>query len=290
MALSDSALATIAPLRPSEIGDANALVCEAGWNQVDADWRIFLELGRAYGVRNRDGCVVATAATLPHAGAFAWISMVLVSKDYRRQGLATRLMRRCIDDLTADGIVPVLDATPDGREVYRALGFQDSWGYQRLVLQKPPAFSPAASEAIELRSIDDAIWPALCAYDAAAFGARREALIAGLRGRLPAAEHYALRNGKLVGFMLGRDGRTNNHLGPLIADDDAVAIALLRRALPAVPPPIYLDFADAKSSVREWIQDTGFTVQRPFTRMLLGTNERFDDVARTYAVAGPEFG
>jgi hypothetical protein len=31
-------------------------------------------------------------------------------------------------------------------------------------------------------------------------------------------------------------------------------------------------------------------VQRPFTRMLLGRDRSFDDVARTYAVIGPEFG
>ena len=58
--------------------------------------------------------------------------MVLVAGDYRRRGLATRLMRRAMDDLAAAGLVPVLDATPDGRAVYRALGFQDSWGFHRL--------------------------------------------------------------------------------------------------------------------------------------------------------------
>ena len=34
----------------------------------------------------------------------------------------------------------------------------------------------------------------------------------------------------------------------------------------------------------------GFAAQRPFTRMLHRTSVRFGDVARTYAVVGPEFG
>src|SRR5712691_12273111 len=113
----------IGTLAPEELGDAAALVREAGWNQVAADWRIFLELGTVYAVRTGAGRVIATAATLPYGGRFAWISMVLVAGEYRRCGLASRLMRRCIDDLGAAQLVPVLDATPAGHEVYRALGF-----------------------------------------------------------------------------------------------------------------------------------------------------------------------
>ena len=104
--------------------DAEALVAEAGWNQVAADWRIFLDLGTVYAVR-ADGRVIATAATLPYGGRFAWISMVLVAAAHRRHGLATRLLHRCIADITAAGLVPVLDATPAGRAVYAPLGFQE---------------------------------------------------------------------------------------------------------------------------------------------------------------------
>ena len=45
-----------------------------------------------------------------------------------------------------------------------------------------------------------------------------------------------------------------------------------------------------KPGVRAFLEAAGFTVQRPFTRMLLGRDKSFDDVARTYAVIGPEFG
>jgi Predicted acetyltransferase len=119
-----------APLRPSEIADAQALVAEAGWNQTAADWQAFLDYGKVQAIRAQ-GRVVATAATLPY-GAFGWISMVLVTAAFRRQGLAARLMRGAIDDLVDAGLVPVLDATPAGREVYRKLGFADTWGFARL--------------------------------------------------------------------------------------------------------------------------------------------------------------
>src|SRR5262245_62002244 len=103
-------------MAPSEIGrleladlpDAQALVAEAGWNQVAADWRTFIDFGTVYAVRD-GGRVIATAATLPYGGRCAWISMVLVAASHRRQGLATRLLHRCIADIKSAGLVPVLD-------------------------------------------------------------------------------------------------------------------------------------------------------------------------------------
>jgi len=277
-------------LSPSELADAGALVAEAHWNQLAADWRIFIAQGHVYAVQTAQGRIVATAATLPHGSRFAWVSMVLVAGEYRRRGLATQLMRRAVDDLTAAGLVPLLDATPDGREVYRRLGFADSWGLQRLVRREPRAVPFVAPTGVAIRAIVDADWPALVAYDAAAFGAERGAMLAGLRGRLPAAELIATRDGRVVGFALGRDGRLAAQIGPLTADDDDIARALAACALDRLDGPVFVDLADAKSELRSYLDISGFSVARPFTRMVYGTSTRFDDAARTYAVAGPEFG
>lgn len=291
MAHSDPALAQETPLRDSELADAEALVREAGWNQVAADWRIFLDLGTVYAVRNSAGRVVATAATLPHGGRFAWISMVLVTAEYRRQGLARRLLNRCIGDLTAKGLVPVLDATPAGRAVYTALGFADTWGFHRLARNGQGSEGAAASgDDSVIRAITDADWLELCRYDAAAFGADRRGVLDRLRGRAPQAELIAYRAGRIAGFLLGRNGRSAMQLGPLVAEDAATAEILLLRGVAATPGPIYIDLADAKANLRNALEARGFAAQRPLTRMVYRRAESFDDPARTFAVVGPEFG
>ena len=331
MALSDLVLATKTSLTPSEVADADALVREARWNQLTADWRVFIEHGRVYAAQTTEGRIVATTATLPYGARFAWISMVLVTGDYRRRGLATQLLRLAMADLAAARLVPVLDATPDGHAVYRRLGFEDCWGFQRLVgrERRPAPLAALASEAsgqrgdsivrahsasedareraddtrpepgssaraapagVTIRAITDADWPALTAYDAAAFGAERGAVLAGLRGRLPAAELIASRNGRIAGFLLGRDGGMASQIGPLIADDDTVACALAARALDGLDGPVFVDLADAKTELRSFLDGCGFAVARPFTRMAYRSSARFDDAARTFAVAGPEFG
>jgi len=192
--------APIERLALADLADAEALVAEAGWNQVAADWRIFLDFGTAYAVR-AGGRVIATAATLPY-GRCAWISMVLVSAAHRRQGLATRLLHRCISDIEASGLVPVLDATPAGAKVYAPLGFEAAWGFTRLAAQRHSIEAPQA-DAIAIRPIADADWAALCAYDVAIFGA------AGAIGRAVGTEldrrgvHF--RDGQTVSAGEGAD-------------------------------------------------------------------------------------
>jgi GNAT superfamily N-acetyltransferase len=292
MATSEPRVTIKESLTPAELDDVGALVREARWNQLAADWRIFTEFGRLYAAHIEDGRIVATTATLPYGGRFAWISMVLVAGEYRRRGLATMLLRRAMADLAAAKLVPVLDATPDGRAVYRRLGFEDSWGFQRLIRrERQRAAGPLPAPAgVTVRPIADADWPALCAYDAAAFGAERSAVLAGLRGRLPAAELVAARAGGIAGFLLGRDGGLAAQIGPLIAEDDTIAGALAARALDGIEGPLFVDLADSKGELRNVLDARGFTAARPFTRMLCGSPARFDDAARTFAVVGPEFG
>jgi GNAT superfamily N-acetyltransferase len=292
MAHSDPALTQESPLLESKPDQAGALVRDAGWNQVAADWRIFFDFGTVYAVRNGTGRVVATAATLPYGKQFAWISMVLVSAEYRRQGLARRLMDRCVRDLTARGLVPILDATPAGRAVYSGIGFHDTWDFQRLACREfrageRPEATPAGTT---IREIADADWPELCAFDAKSFGADRGAVLARLRGRVPGSALVAHRHDRIAGFLLGRDGQSAVQLGPLLAEDDATAFALLDRGLRATAGAVYIDLADSRPAMHAWLLQCGFDVQRPFTRMVYGRAEGFDDPRRIYAVAGPELG
>jgi GNAT superfamily N-acetyltransferase len=293
MAPSDHDLTPVAPLRETELADAEALVAEAGWNQTAADWRAFLALGTVHAIRTNAGRVIATAATLPFGSQFAWISMVLVTKAFQRRGLATLLLNRCIDDLVAKGLIPVLDATPAGRTVYVGLGFKDAWGFQRYACERvKPGTHIALPDDVALRSIADSDWPALCDYDATAFGADRSALLQRLRGRVRTIDCVALRDGKIAGFMLGRDGRVATQMGPLVADDEGCARALLVRALDAVSGsgPAFIDVPDDKRGVIADLMMRGFSSQRPLTRMLHKHDGAFDDGLRTFAVVGPEFG
>jgi GNAT superfamily N-acetyltransferase len=276
-------------LRETDVRAAMALCEEAGWNQNEADWRIFLELGHVTGLAREDGRLVATAATLPHGGAFGWISMVLVTASERRQGLARSLLRRCMDDLFAQDRVPVLDATPAGRLVYAGLGFEECWTMRRLVGRGIRAPRLAVPET-DIRSIRDEDWPAIIMQDKGAFGADRSGLLRRLADRVPVCAFVAERSGRIAGCLLGRDGRNMSQLGPLVAESEDIAMALLSRAISATSGPLAIDLPDRHVAIGEWLGKLDFKVERRLTRMVYGRSTAFDDEARLFAIAGPELG
>src|SRR5262249_59048390 len=94
MATSEPRLTLKQPLTPAELDDVGALVREARWNQLAADWRIFIEFGCLYAVHSAEGRIIATTATLSYGGRFAWISMVLVAGGYYPPRLATTMLPR----------------------------------------------------------------------------------------------------------------------------------------------------------------------------------------------------
>src|SRR5262245_52917979 len=127
----------IARLQPSDAADLCPLSIEAGWNQVAADWHLMLTLGRGYGVRGADGRWIASALALPVGPDVCWLSMVLVTRPMRGQGLGRRLLSHCLAEVEASGAAAGLDATELGRPVYLPLGFRDLYALSRWFARYP---------------------------------------------------------------------------------------------------------------------------------------------------------
>jgi len=269
------------PINEADLPRAGALSAQAGWNQNQADWLIFLQDGAVRGLDDGDAaCLAASAAVLPFGADLAWISMVLVRADRRRQGIATALMRWAIEEAGARRCV-ALDATPDGREVYRRLGFEDVFGFTRWRVPRP-----VATPGLPVRRLRDADWPALLALDEAAFGASREALLRNFAARLPQTGWIA-EDGS--GYVLGRDGLRLPEIGPVVAADSATALSLIAAAHQAIGGASLIDLSDSAPDIAASLAAAGGESLRPFTRMARGAPPP-GDAGRLIAMAGPEFG
>lgn len=264
-------------LTTADIASGMALSTEAGWNQTEADWRHFIVEGRAIGVRAPDGRLVASAAALPYDGPFGFVGMVLVTADWRRQGIATRLVDQCVAELRGMSLVPVLDATAAGAEVYRRQGFVGQFGFDRWEGKLEPS-APGDGRAGSLSGD-------LVELDAEAFGARRGKLLADFLSRPGTSAR-----GNSGRFALLRDGRRALQAGPVVAADEDAAIDLLGDLFAGTRGPVFIDVLAGRSRVGDWLAARGFTIQRSFTRMALGREAPFGRPERLFAVAGPEFG
>ena len=279
-------------LRPMTSNDLDAGVrlCRmAKWNQRIDDWRLFLNANPAgCFVAAHDGQVVGTVTTIVYAGAVAWIAMVLVDPAMRRRGVGTGLLEKALDAL-ADCPCVKLDATPAGREVYLRLDFVDEYPLSRMTAPAAPSIETPPPN---VRAMTDADIGSVAAFDAAAFGVERRAVIEGFCAMAP---EYALiaenQSGDIAGYALGRHGERFEHAGPVIAPDLATAQALAETAFSRVAArPVLIDVPRHSAGWLDWLHGLGFTEQRPFTRMYRGTNAHPGTLKRVFAISGPELG
>ena len=261
------------------VGDAQAglaLSTEAHWNQNEADWCFFLSKGIVFGVRER-GHLVATAALLPYSRGNAWISMVLVTSNWRRRGIATRLVDACLNTATRLGLTTWLDATPAGASVYGPLGFTPTLQLRRLKLKYP--HEAKAPPSLSSCNLDEFI-----AHDARAMGFDRGPLLTEFGERTGSR---ILTDGSAMALV--RDGRTARQIGPIFADKTAQALALVGTIAQSETGPWLLDAIHSQDAFLEGLASSGWTIERPFQRMRLG-RATTQGGELPFAVAGPEFG
>ena len=278
----------IRPMRLGDIGDGMRLKRAARWNQTEDDWRLFLTVNpEGCFAAEQDGRVVGTVTTIVYGGRVAWIGMVLVDPEFRRRGIARRLMETAIEHLAGCPVLK-LDATPEGRHVYAGMGFENEYGLRRLTVETLPPVtrsegevSPVAPEAVE-RIVD---------LEAEVFGADRGAVVRAFCRNAPDLAWQLTEGGKVKGFCLGRRGSTFVQIGPLVAGTLDQAVSLCRAVLGGLGGrAVVLDVPDAQALFRKWLLGLGFAEQRPFIRMFRGENRYPGIPDRRFAIAGPEIG
>jgi GNAT superfamily N-acetyltransferase len=279
-------------LAPATLAMLEDLVVASHWNQVEADWRVFFASGTIYVIRDEHARIVASGAVLPMGPSrpgcpagitgrgVAWISMILVLPDHRGRGLGRRVFERCVEHVRAEDRIAMLDATPAGEALYRQFGFHVLWRLTRWRREARPATRPELPPATsDLERVAE--------LDQEALGFSRTALLAALLDR---PDSRLVRHP--LGFAFVRAGRVAHHIGPMVATDEAAAIALLQDAASRFPGPLLIDVPDERPLLRAALADAGFAPQRGFARMALAQPQQRVPQGQPHfihAVAGPEF-
>lgn len=117
---------------------------------------------------------VGTCVVSPLGASNTWIGMILVHPELRRQGLATAMMRHCIQyAVDAGKVINGLDATPMGSTVYVNVGYVGTFRIWCSIFQTEEFAQASPSRA---RPIGQAELEEVISYDSTCFMARPNVL------------------------------------------------------------------------------------------------------------------
>jgi GNAT superfamily N-acetyltransferase len=268
---------------------AGLRLCRAsGWNQLESDWRVFLNWNpSACRIAERDGNIIGTIAALRYGDCFSWLSMILVEPTERGAGIGTHLLQDGLAILREDCVR--LDATPLGRPIYARNGFVDEYPLSRMTATVQAAdFVAASTNPRPMREEDLA---QVFLYDREVFGADRSRLLRALFQLAPRYAWIAGKAGGIEGYSFGRPGFLYEQLGPVIARDAQIARELVTACLSAQNgTKVAIDVPSSNTGWLSWLEDRGFAPTRSFVRMCRGENKHPGSPSEIYAIAGPEFG
>jgi GNAT superfamily N-acetyltransferase len=263
-------------LRADDVPAAFQLSALAGWNQTEEDWRMLLELSSegCLGVE-MDGHLVATTTRFLYGRRLAWIGMVLTRPDYRRRGLAQKLLTYCLEQADRMGIETTkLDATDQGQPLYEKFGFHPEQEIQRW---SRPGEGASPTAATGMPPVEPQR-----SFDSLAFGADRSILLRKLAERRPPISIAQ-------SYLFSRPGRVTAYLGPCIGENPVTARRLIEQCVQSTTCSWSWDLFPRNQDAVAIAQDLGFSPQRHLVRMARGKDlpERKDAI---YAIAGFELG
>ncbi len=278
---------SVRPMTVADVPLGLKLARQAGWNQIETDWRRFLTMQPdGCFVGELEGTAVATTAAFIF-GSVAWIAMVLVDIDSRRKGVATTLLKHALDFLDERRVKTVrLDATAAGQPVYEKLGFVPEYPLTRYLGTAKP--SPKPSSLLLPPTIGQQL-KAIAAFDRGMTVTPREKMLARLFEESPDLTRVLYREGQVEGYVTGRRGANATLIGPCVATAYA-GPALLGDAFGrCAGQPIFIDVPRDNAPAIEIVETSGLTIQRHFTRMCRGDRIK-DHVEAIWASSGPEKG
>ena len=273
-------------LEARDLPEALTLTQAQNWSHRLEDWEFHFRVGRGWAAWDTDGRLLGTALWWGFGPTFASIGLVVVRPDCQGKGIGRRLM----DAVMADAGERTLQllATRAGLRLYEQTGFVAIEAISQCQGIVQPA-EPIVPGEVRVRPLVRGDLDAACRLDAMAIGASRRELVEAVfeaDGRGAVAE----RGGALAGFVLQRASGRGTLLGPLVASDESVAIALATTLLSANAGFCRLDIPTAATALTGCLARSGLLSVDQVVRMIRGRVPPASPAARTFGLVSQALG
>jgi GNAT superfamily N-acetyltransferase len=264
----------------SDLAAALALTQTMHWPHRQADWEFHFRLGRGWVACDTSGAVVGTALWWPYGDHFGTVGLVVVDASHQGKGIGHRLMNAILADAGTRTLQLV--ATQAGLSLYRRCGFKEYGGIEQRQGTPVRGAEVPASDAT-LRAVVRSDVESLGALDAMAFGTNRATVLQQVFAA--GSGVLAERHGCLAGFALLRRSGRGVAIGPVVADDQRLAIALIAHHLQNTDGSfLRIDVPANAAIVTAWLEANGLVSVDQGTTMVRGEHPVRPSDVRTFAL------
>jgi len=258
------------------------------WDNSSDDFRRILRVQPA-------GSFVATEkkrrvgiVTTISYGRLGWIGNVVVSKRYRKLGIGSWLVKHAILYLRKKGARTIgLFSYKGNLPFYQRLGFKRDASYLRFVGKG----RTLASEGP--RNIDRKDFERILAFDRKYFRHCRDRLLRELLKRFRDSSFVTVRNGEVLGYIVGKNYDTTCEIGPWLCSwkDISIGAGLLRAVLStSIGKPVEITVPRRNNQALKLLRNHNFKDQGSVVRMYYGDRTVFPDDRYTFAAESLEKG
>lgn len=263
----------IRALTPPEIDTAIEWAAAEGWNPGLADAGCFgvVDPSGFWG-GFLDGRLVATISVVNYGRRFSFLGFYIVAPGHRGMGLGYRLWQAGMAH--AGRRLVGLDGVVDQQDNYRRSGFELAYRNIRHGGVPNAARLESTRADVEIFPVAE-LTAGILDYDEQVFPASRPRFLDAWMKAPGHVARAAIRDGRVAGFGVIRPSRAGRKVGPLFADDRAVAEGLLADLLAgstdgAVGDEVFLDVPEPTSAAMALAEAIGLAPVFETARMYTG--------------------
>jgi len=275
-------------MRPSDFDFAARLSNMENWDNSTDDFRRILRIQpRGSFVATEKKRKVGILTTISY-GRLGWIGNVVVSERYRKLGIGSWLVKHAILYLRKKGARTIgLFSYKRNLPFYQRLGFKRDASYLRFV------GNGRALNSEGPRSIDSKDFERILAFDRKGFRHRRDGLLRELLRRFKDSSFVTMRNGGVLGYLVGKNYDTTCEIGPWLCsrEETSIAASLLRAVLStSIGKSVEITVPSGNRQALGLLRNYGFEDQGSVVRMYYGDRTGFPDDRYTFAAESLERG
>jgi len=268
-----------------DVGLALGWAANEGWNpglhDADAFWAAD---PRGFFVMKVDNQPVATLAAVRYGERFGFLGLYITAPDKRGRGYGLEVWRAGRAHL--GGRVVGLDAVVEQEKTYARDGFVADHRTTRHMLASTSSVPASRQSMVDARDVP---LETLMAYDERVFPSTRWEFLAAWIAMPGVASVAVVDGGQVLGWAVRRPCIEGHKVGPLFANDPAIADDLLCAVAAGVTGPLYLDVPDPNAAGRALVARHGMTPVFSTIRMYDGPPPTLD-LERIFGVTTLELG